>query len=415
LYRCFTSIAPHNPKIDHADLITATRCSLQHTNICWSTRYIKAHQDDTGRELDYWEQLNCEMDGCAKAHWQCHSTRHRLDCHDIQDEPWSVWTAGEKICNHLVSRVRETLTTKRITDYWIGKGRFSAVTLALVDWEAVRMAINGSKLSRRHWVSKQVSGFCGVGKMMQLWKKQQHAHCPRCNHPIEDAAHVLQCRSPSAITCWDRSLSQLLEWMQFHDTDPDLATAVIAHLRAWKTGVQVAWTAGSSLLVDAIAQQTSIGWQTLLEGCPSTKWQDIQARYFVTIGSKLSAKRWTIAWIKKLWDTAWDQWEDRNGAVHRREDTVNQAFFTQQIRHQWTLGIRGLDGPTRSLFRMRMSSLLQQSEDYQRAWLRSVEIGRAEVQEMVAPRQNRRQDDRDPSLRLMRQGMRAWLRGPESS
>ncbi len=38
-----------------------------------------------------------------------------------------------------------------------------------VDWDANNSALRATLIARRHWLTKQVSGMCGVGKMMKIW------------------------------------------------------------------------------------------------------------------------------------------------------------------------------------------------------------------------------------------------------
>ena len=65
LYRCFVDKNPHDPSMPHADLITATKRLLHKTTVRWTHRHVETHQDEVqGKELSYWERLNCEMDSC---------------------------------------------------------------------------------------------------------------------------------------------------------------------------------------------------------------------------------------------------------------------------------------------------------------------------------------------------------------
>jgi hypothetical protein len=43
-------------------------------------------------------------------------------------------------------------------------------------------------------------------------------------------------------------------------------------------------------------------------------------------------KRWAIALIQKLWDTAWDLWEQRNGILHEQEKIVSR-FMGIHLNH----------------------------------------------------------------------------------
>jgi hypothetical protein len=59
---------------------------------------------------------------------------------------------------------------------------------------------------RRVFLSKHVSGMCGVGKFMLRWKEWDHDKCPRCGLP-EDSKHVWKCANPQVVDLWDKAIS----------------------------------------------------------------------------------------------------------------------------------------------------------------------------------------------------------------
>jgi hypothetical protein len=50
-------------------------------------------------------------------------------------------------------------------------------------------------------MTKQVSGHCGVGKLMKLWKFWEESRCHSCGAPVEDVPHTLlpPCRLPESL------------------------------------------------------------------------------------------------------------------------------------------------------------------------------------------------------------------------
>ncbi len=44
------------------------------------------------------------------------------------------------------------------------------------------------------------------------------------------------------------------------------------------------------------------------------------------LNNRNRGKRWAIALIKKLWETAWDLWEHRNGILHEQENIVSRSM-----------------------------------------------------------------------------------------
>ncbi len=50
-----------------------------------------------------------------------------------------------------------------------GKWGFQEEIFDKVDWYANEKALRSTLILRQHWLSKQLSGMCGVEKMMKIW------------------------------------------------------------------------------------------------------------------------------------------------------------------------------------------------------------------------------------------------------
>jgi hypothetical protein len=61
--------------------------------------------------------------------------------------------------------------------------------IASINWETINTAMKETKRSRRVYISKHVSGMCGVGKFRHQWKECNDSSCPRCSEH-EDACHM---------------------------------------------------------------------------------------------------------------------------------------------------------------------------------------------------------------------------------
>ena len=105
---------------------------------------------------------------------------------------------------------------------------------------------------------------------------------------------------------------------------------------------------------DTIQSQDAIGWDNdFFEGCIAKDWeQEAQDVYYKWCRSRKSARRWTTALIQKLWNVAWDLWEQRNGIVHDAENAEilhNMAEIDDEIRAQFQQGHHGLQQRDHSL------------------------------------------------------------------
>jgi hypothetical protein len=233
-------------------------------------------------------------------------------------------------------------------------------------------------------------------------KKRTSNLCPRCNTEVEDATHVWQCQDPRATAVWVQSIANLKVWMQTQRTDPGIIKVLCAKLLAWQCGstepIPVATVDG---LQDVVQKQDAIGWQSLLEGRPALGWSLLQDRYLQKINSRRSGLRWLIALIQKLWDIAWDMWDNRNKVLHDTENSVARDLQIQQITDQFAFGTAGLPSEARALFGGGIQALLHQQPAYQTAWLIRITAARARSE-----RRNERQND---TFNTERAGIRRWL------
>ena len=124
-----------------------------------------------------------------------------------------------------------------------------------------------------------------------------------------------------------------------------------------------------------LVHQDTIGWTNLLEGCIATGWTEAQSAYYRMISSRRSGLCWTVAIITKLWDVAWDLWEQRNGYLHARDNQEilhNMATIDAEIRFQFHQGAAQLPRQAHYLFEGNVDTLLSTSICHQKKWLASV-------------------------------------------
>jgi hypothetical protein len=241
---------------------------------------------------------------------------------------------------------------------------------------------------------------------MVQWQMRDSAACPRCGQE-EDSRHVWTCHAPDARWIRLQHIFKLDTWLEQQDTHPDLRRELVNGLQAWSVGT-LRWTFYRTPLhiSQVLLQQDEIGWTNLLEGCMARGWTEAQELYYRMIGSRRSGLRWTVAIIKKLWDVAWDLWEQRNGFLHDRENQEtlhNMVNIDAEIRFQFRQGHRNLPRRVRYLFEGDVEDLLNTSIHSRQQWLASITAARAMA--------NERQAQQDRGMAASRQLMRAWLEG----
>jgi hypothetical protein len=206
-------------------------------------------------------------------------------------------------------------------------------------------------------------------------------------------------------------ISKLDTWLQEQETQPDLRRELINGLKSWSVGIpRVTFYCTPPHIRQVLDYQDGIGWTNLLEGCIDIGWMEVQALYYRTIGSWRSGLRWTVAVIKKLWDVAWDLWEQRNGFLHDAEyqDILhNVTSIDEEIKFQFQRGCAQLPQRARYLFDGSLSDLLATSIKHRQQWLASVTAARAMA--------NERQALQDQSMEASHQLMQAWLEGRQGA
>jgi hypothetical protein len=158
------------------------------------------------------------------------------------------------------------------------------------------------------------------GEMMKLWKQRSSSKRPRCEAPVEDAAHVWRYPQREASKAvWEQSIDGLRKWVIKQKTHPVIRRIICERLFAWHSG-NSSQTQPEPIpfLRSAVHMQDALGWQTFLEGGLALYWQFAQQTYFKSIGSKKPG-RWVSALLRKLWTVAWDQWEHRNSILHEQD------------------------------------------------------------------------------------------------
>jgi hypothetical protein len=391
------------------DLRSAIRKQLEQSTIQWKGRHVAGHQDDDDgiEELDRWATLNIEMDSLAKIFWNdmCENQAENIT---IAGEYWPVYIEGEKIASKLDERIRDHVLGQAQCDRWERKGRLTRESITRVNWQACGKAMKSLTIGRRLWIAKHVSGHAGVGTKMVQWQLRESAACPRCGAE-EDCRHVWTCHSPDARLLRLQHIVKLDEWLRDQETQPDVRRELINGIKAWSVDTERrTFYQTPTHIREVLTHQDHIGWTNLLEGCIDVGWTEAQALYYKTIGSRRSGLRWTVAVIKKLWDVAWDLWEQRNGFLHDAEYRAtlhNTASLDSEIRFQFRQGAVHLPRRTHYLFECSLSELLTTSVRHRQQWLKSVVSARAMAKEC--------QMLQDKSLAASRQLMRAWLNGTQ--
>ena len=382
----------------HYDLILALKKAIDISPLTWTFAHLKGHQDKhtSFSQLDRWAQLNVLVDTLAKQEATRIINRGRQG--DNIPVPYNTCRisfpnqsgTNEPISSHLCETLTRRIQTTQLCEYWKEKKKIGHNTSEKVDWEI--LAKSAGTYSRWKWLAKHVSGICGVGTMLQLWKYQAHNSCPRCGAEKEKAEHILLCSESNATNTWNDAVNDLGKWMSENDSDPSIIPIICDSLKAWRNRERLPYPTQDTaqIVIDAMVEQDSIGWYNMTNGFISKKWRIIQRAHLRDIGSMKSPELWTARLQRRIWEIAWKMWQHRNDFLHSDGRTIHfqeSAAINQEIRNEYNSTGNGIPASYQYLFQGNIDHLLLQPIAARQEWLRNVWAARDHHSPMlVGPR-----------------------------
>jgi hypothetical protein len=333
-------------------------------------------------QLDRWAQLNVLVDAMAKdeATRVINTGRRQGDTILLPYSYSAVyWTDKEgnnmPISSHLSDTLMNLIQKKILITYWEKKKNIGEITSRTVDWTLLEKS--AKSYTRWKWLSKYVTGMCGVSFMLKLWQYQQHDSCPRCGRDKEKAEHILRCKETTASDLWTEEVNKLQGWMQDNDGEPYMTDMICSSLRAWRTGSRLPYPTEEipQIVMEAMIDQDSIGWYNFTNGFIARKWRYIQEAHFKDIRSIRSPDLWMTKMQRKIWEIAWKMWRHRNDFLHNDGTTIHfqeSAAINRAIRMEHNATGEGLPDMYQYLFRGEVENIIQQPIHAKQDWLRSV-------------------------------------------
>jgi hypothetical protein len=315
---------------NHFDLVSGIREMMDCKKIEWQLRHVKGHQTEI---TDIWGELNDKMDAACKLHWQRTVGIVALRKETVAREPWTVWISGRKVCSKLATTVRKWIQDRRAMRYWSEKYGRAAEE---VDWTSVSNHRKSMDVFRQRWLTKHSSNICGVGKMMKAMRLADSAKCPRCRAEEETAEHVWICLCEEAQEVWTKGLSAIRGVVEPSGSEKSIQAvdAMAQGLTAWREGSEVEmkqeW---SEVTIAVVERQRRVGWRSLVEGRPALGWIEVFDEGCVPDRhNRLLGKRWLLEILKKLIGIAWDLWTQRNGALHKSDQSQIEQEINKAVR-----------------------------------------------------------------------------------
>jgi hypothetical protein len=287
---------PNISKLPDFDLIQAIRYYM-HSDTTYMWRLVKGHQPANTDSPNLETYLNNVVDHLARSRrLSIESMNPDKLCEPvIPHELWSVTIHQKKIHSNLDEFIYEHTSAVMMRAFWHKQHRIDKNVFDDVSWDAVHLAMRSVPSSRRRWITKHVSGECGVYSVLVKRGMTTSSACRRCGEE-ETTHHVWQCQHSSSTKLWESSIEDLRACMSEHSTDPTIVSDMCNGLLSWQH--QRFRLLGEDTIG---SNQDIIGWKNVLEGCLSKSWLETQTAYLLSTKSTQNPLRWLSAIIKKLW------------------------------------------------------------------------------------------------------------------
>jgi hypothetical protein len=346
--------------------------------------HVYGHQDaaTTFDALPRLTQINIEMDLKAKTRLRSLISTHSLPAAPLRYEGWRCTLNGVKLSSDPTKAIYKSVIGKQLQQHLHAKNILPSDVFSDVDWDALESATDHFPPLYRLWMSKHVSGFFPIGKMMKNWEFWDHQRCPCCSHVKEDKVHLLTCPEPSCVAKWADSVQGLAEWLRDMDTLPAIRRCVVAALSA-RTVTQSFHAVGDESVVLVAADQDRIGWINFTEGKISRRWRQLQGAHYRATNSLRTPEQWAAGLITSLLSMVHSQWTHRCNILHARDAQGLRLQEAQAlaaaITFQFQTSIEGLRPRDHHLITRGQDRVLQMTGSGKLSWLSSIRIAREEL------------------------------------
>lgn len=370
----------------HFDIIAAIHRAIEESPLVWNFFHIEGHQDDVFEysELSRPAQLNCLADRLAKDKLtldiQSPPTSPRLQ-HIPYELSTISWTdrygQSVRISSQLKTTLRCYIGRETARRYWRKRGKFTFRTEKHIDWDTLHRAHKGLNPQLNNWLSKWLTGFCGIGATLFLYKFQRHTRCPRCNFHNETVEHVITCTDPASSALWTAEMGNLKTWMTENEFPPEMITVIYDSLMSWQSGSPYyTMPIDHSRVKEAMHEQDGIGWKNFMDGFQSKKWRTTLAEHLALLRSQRSELVLLAKLTKRLWLLSRMMWKHRNEVLHEANSSIHRhdlEKLNEAIEDEFRRGLRSLPrGEYSHLFSGSLRDRLQDTPSGKRMWITSV-------------------------------------------
>ena len=231
---------------------------------------------------------------------------------------------------------------RRLLDYYYEKRGWCNEILLEIDWESLRSFLVRLQPIRRNGILKLMHNWQNVGAQKRKFNmardmtvhskcapvqeaQRQEELCPAGCGEVEGNLHYMFCHHCDMKDKRDDLLADLCTELHRHHTSPALISTLSAALKELGATGSVTMPSGNSSdpieedLAMALELQDDIGWNGLLQGFVSTKWQDAQKKYAKREKLDIrfhSGEVWGRFFVASCVLYTENMWKFRNGLLH---------------------------------------------------------------------------------------------------
>ena len=337
------------------DLQTLIRSALQElesgAQLVYKSEWVQSHQDDNKsiQGLPRPAALNVRMDQETKLAYDLPPQWQTQQCVPVfRSERCAVYIDNIKITSSIQMSVLERWKEGEAKEYLMRRHGINAESFQSIYWQAMRYALRKFSAHRRATAVKAIHRHLPTqDKLFQQNRVAMSSICPRCLSTAETNRHVYCC--PNADALRQRKADWVDLWKQMHKC----RTATIIE-QTWRqflspilgipqnesivNTLSVHHDEVSSLLQQAIQEQSVIGWEKLLLGMGTRLWMVLQDT--IDAANPKPPKRSACDWINsathQFLKFSLRCWKARNNMVygHTRQEQHEKAL--EQAREKIT-------------------------------------------------------------------------------
>ena len=363
------------------DILWAIHDLLQTLPIKIVPKHVLGHQDLKKKKLSLLETLNCFVDRKASQyrHYIENSNTYKYSkVHWLSN--WVCRIDGKYITSEMDRHVLNKINESRMRQYLVEKKKYHPRAFDLINWDAIQSATESLPHSKQLWLTKHVSGFCGVAVKMNECKKWESPLCPICQKQNENTKHIITCADNRCRNKYQDELKQFVMNLEKIETHPSILQILHSSLQQQKNTYFTQHIPTHESDIDirlAAADQDCIGWHNFFKGHIATKWSNVQYEYYKKIRlSPPSYNFWAQNVISFIYKFTQNMWKHRNKLVYEKvEENLDYQQLQKlhsDITQQYMLGEKTVMNCHSYMFEECLNNIFDLSVTEKKLWLETI-------------------------------------------